>query len=179
MLIYRSDGFGGPWGGGVDPTGKGTLAAVFTFELIISFHCSVAGAMANLKDRLAIVFSKHTGPPHDDELVAFGKKHKGETFLEAWKDETWVTWTAEHLKPDGRDGPHTRWLEFVERQIKKIESQPTSGGAASARCPSSASGGGHDETEPPASGGGPAHPKRFSSTHRYSVWPRSLTGYQC
>ena len=40
---------------------------------------SVAGAMANLKDRLAIVFSKHTGPPQDDELVAFGKKHKGKS----------------------------------------------------------------------------------------------------
>ena len=80
--------------------------------------------------------------------MAFGKKHKGETFLEAWKDEAWVKWTAEHLKPDGRDGPHTRWLEFVERQIKKFESQPASGGAASASGPSSASGGG------PASGGG-------------------------
>lgn len=113
----------------------------------------VAGAMANLKDRLASVFSKHTGPPQDDELVDFGKKHKGETFLEAWKDESWVKWTVEHLEPDGRDGPRTRWLEFVERQIKKFESQPASGGAASASGPSSASGGGHDETEPPASGG--------------------------
>lgn len=70
------------------------MAAAFIFELIISFHCSVgsssgrcaragalcgsvAGAMANLKDRLAIVFSKHTGPPQDDELVAFGKKAQG------------------------------------------------------------------------------------------------------
>ena len=28
-------------GWGVEPTGKGTLAAAFIFELIISFHCSV------------------------------------------------------------------------------------------------------------------------------------------
>ena len=87
--------------------------------------------MANLKDRLAIVFSKHTAPPQDDELVAFGKKHKGETFLEAWKDEAWVKWTAENLKPDGRDGPHTRWLEFVERQIKNSNhSRPVAAVAA-------------------------------------------------
>ena len=81
-------------------------------------------------------------------MVAFGSKHKGHAFKEAWADAEWVRWTLSNLHSDNMSAPQRRWIEFVQVQVEKAEQ------ASSGPQPSASS----DETEPPASGSETAPP---------------------
>ena len=63
------------------------------------------------------------GPPTDDELIEFGKKMRGRTFLEAWTQEkAWVKWMLEHTAKDPNPA-QARWLEYVEQKLTEQEAK--------------------------------------------------------
>ena len=85
--------------------------------------------MAELRERFRRLEEKTKqpeGPPTDDELIEFGEKMRGRTFLAAWTQEkAWVKWTLDHTAKD----PHpaqARWLEYVEQKLTEQEAEDTS-----------------------------------------------------
>lgn len=119
----------------------------------------VGRAMEDLSKRFAKVFGKEkdvpVGPPVEDEKIAFGKKHLGKSFKEAWADTEWVRWTVTYMNRESMSEPQRRWIEYVQQQVEKVEqaSGETCGGGARTPPASGGETGPPMQPQPPASGG--------------------------
>ena len=84
---------------------------------------------AELRERFRRLEEKNKqpeGPPTDDELIEFGQKMRGRTFLAAWTQEkAWVKWTLEHTAKDPPPA-QARWLEYVEQKLTEAEAEDAS-----------------------------------------------------
>lgn len=55
-----------------------------------------------------------------DEVINFGKQHKGHTFAEAWEDQAWISFmTARYSKSS--DPNHRKLMRFIDLQVSHHE----------------------------------------------------------
>eukprot|EP00435_Cladocopium_sp_Y103_P026541 s2495_g6.t1 len=56
------------------------------------------------------------------EVISFGQKHQGETFLQAWQDQEWVAFMVSRYSQSVKDS-HRRFIRFVELQVEHFEQE--------------------------------------------------------
>eukprot|EP00435_Cladocopium_sp_Y103_P024425 s3886_g6.t1 len=56
------------------------------------------------------------------ELISFGQKHQGETFLTAWQDQEWVSFMVSRYQTSTKPA-HRRFIRFVELQVEHFEQE--------------------------------------------------------
>eukprot|EP00435_Cladocopium_sp_Y103_P030666 s3392_g7.t1 len=54
------------------------------------------------------------------EVISFGQKHQGETYLQAWQDQEWVAFMVSRYSQSVKDS-HRRFIRFVELQVEHFE----------------------------------------------------------
>eukprot|EP00435_Cladocopium_sp_Y103_P075501 s304_g58.t2 len=58
------------------------------------------------------------------EIIAFGQKHQGKSFEEAWGDQEWVQFMISRYQTSTKEA-HRRFLRYVELKVEDMESQQT------------------------------------------------------
>ena len=60
----------------------------------------------------------------ETEVISFGQKHQGHTYLEAWADQEWIHFMINRYQGSTKES-HRRLLRFVELKIEQMEQMQT------------------------------------------------------